>query len=724
MTGSIKDYTPNFNLIIPEFNITGWHDYLEENFRSIDALFYNLFGINNYKGVWTNNTVYNVDDVLFVGEDTTYSGRLIKVLVEHTTAGDGNFTQFFEENPTYYELFADASTAQIYAQLAKNWAVKTDGPVEENLYSSKYYADLVNTISTEIISLYQIKNSLVNLDNIKENIVNVDTNKTNININANNIEYIQNTATNINAIITCYDNINVIQNAPQAALDAQTAATNAANAETNANTYATQAANSAQSAQTYSNNSQTSATNSANSATSAASSASSANTSATNANISAINAQNFAISAQNASNLAEDWATKTDGPVSSNEYSAKYWAQQASVGAITDNKSINRNSSDELQTIGVIDQNNTSTALKEWSGTTQEYTAIQIKDTNTIYNVLEDGIYKGSTKIAAYVSSVYHPDLLSFQWSDHLLNNVSWLRADTFSWQDGTVYEAAYEHLLDDITGITPTTETVGSNTITVYTATDGHKIVLADQVQTVQDIYDETGVAWYFILDTTNQRFKLPRELPITDRVKGNGMTLGWTDGTNNGGIETTSSGSIALRKSGYGTQVGSSVSDSPVFPSDVTIGLTTDSTKSGIISHRANENSKKYLYFYVGQFSQSAIEQTAGLNAELFNGKLDISTFNETPHIVETYQNDNYWYNLYSNGWIEQGGQLLILTGASGTVTFLKEMKDTSYYATIQAYNSGTNSVIITTATTTTFSYLGNVGKNWWQVKGYIKE
>lgn len=298
MTGSIKDYTPNFNLIIPEFNITGWHDYLEENFRSIDAMFYNLFEINNYKGIWTNNTVYNVDDVLFIGEDTTYSGRLIKVLVEHTTAGDGDFTQFFEENPTYYELFADASTAQIYAQQAKDWAVKMGGPVEAGLYSSKYYADLVNAISTEITSLYQIKDSMVNLDNIKENIVSVDNNKTNINVNANNInsiintsnnilninsvannetnintiannlEYIQNTATNINDIITCSDNINAIQDAPQAASVAQTSATNAANSAT---------------------------------------------------------------SAQNASNLAQDWAIKTNGPVSGGEHSAKYWANVAEI---------------------------------------------------------------------------------------------------------------------------------------------------------------------------------------------------------------------------------------------------------------------------------------------------------------------------------------------------------------------------------------------------------
>jgi hypothetical protein len=35
-------------------------------------------------------------------------------------------------------------------------------------------------------------------------------------------------------------------------------------------------------------------------------------------------------------------------------------------------------------------------------------------------------------------------------------------------------------------------------------------------------------------------------------------------------------------------------------------------------------------YLYFYVGQFSQSATEQTAGLNASLFNGKVDLDLGN----------------------------------------------------------------------------------------------
>ena len=38
-------------------------------------------------------------------------------------------------------------------------------------------------------------------------------------------------------------------------------------------------------------------------------------------------------------------------------------------------------------------------------------------------------------------------------------------------------------------------------------------------------------------------------------------------------------------------------------------------------------------YLYFYVGQFNQSATEQTAGLNSELFNGKVDLNLNNMNP-------------------------------------------------------------------------------------------
>lgn len=125
--GSIKDYTPNFKMIIPRFDLATWHDYIEENFRNIDALFFNLFGINNYSGPWKQITSYTEGQVLFIpddrdinGEETIYSGRLVKVLVDHVTDNSDYFNVFYNLHPEYYELFADAGAAQIFAQQAQD----------------------------------------------------------------------------------------------------------------------------------------------------------------------------------------------------------------------------------------------------------------------------------------------------------------------------------------------------------------------------------------------------------------------------------------------------------------------------------------------------------------------------------------------------------------------------------------------------------------------------
>lgn len=55
-------------------------------------------------------------------------------------------------------------------------------------------------------------------------------------------------------------------------------------------------------------------------------------------------------------------------------------------------------------------------------------------------------------------------------------------------------------------------TETIAGITITFFRATDGHKICLADQATNVADLYAATGVAWYYVLDTENEQFILPR--------------------------------------------------------------------------------------------------------------------------------------------------------------------------------------------------------------------
>lgn len=254
-------------------------------------------------------------------------------------------------------------------------------------------------------------------------------------------------------------------------------------------------------------------------------------------------------------------------------------------------------------------------------------------------------IHDGSTAGGHKIGRGYHPELFAHQWSDHIINDTSWLRGDTFSWQDGGAYEAAYNHLVDDIDGKPLTSETIGSTTVQFYLADDGHKICPASEESNVSAIFTATGVAWYYILDTANTQFKLPRSKHehYGDRaVVGNGKPLGLADTVGMGGniylFSVGSSGgstwnytgnSFTTRTLNIGDSLPVSGDVDPV--QDKALGLSTVDSKSGIVSPAVEDTGQyKYLYFYVGSFTQTALENTAGLNASLFNGKVDLDAAN----------------------------------------------------------------------------------------------
>ena len=424
---------------------------------------------------------------------------------------------------------------------------------------------------------------------------------------------------------------------------------------------------------------------------------------------------------------------------------------------------------------------------------------------------LHDGTTPGGHVIGSSGGGNNSNALLSFMWADHQLNDVSWLRADTFSWQSGDVYVAAYDHLVDDfenaqttayyawtgegfIAGTQETVyttsqvpsvgdtvyyygsdglflrygtvatassanitftyagdgatsssmayggetllpvhlETIGGITIAYRLAQDGHKITTHETDAVA--IYNTTGVAWYYILDTTNRQFKLPRTkwgftgirsgvggyveagLPnitgsfstASDKNLGTGA-FSWTDNkysTNGGGKGGQWGINFSAKKS------------NPIYGN------------SDTVQPKATE---MYLYFYVGNFEQSAIEQTAGLNAEMFN---DLNAHKVIEFQASTSANNYTWYRKYADGWVEQGGQFIATSVADGSgtagnniINLPIEMANNRYWysANIQVGSNGwdyANGVILNARSTTTMTLkavagTGTLGLHW-EVKG----
>lgn len=442
-------------------------------------------------------------------------------------------------------------------------------------------------------------------------------------------------------------------------------------------------------------------------------------------------------------------------------------------------------------------------------------------------------------------------NLFDSKWSDHLINDIKWLRADNFSWQDGTVYSEAYNELAyfknnlkleissagnliikagstysypngfedDGVTpkfvqvtstqdiaygfgtstglhmvlfdntsasswyrpqyiskGKTPPTETVNymswydtennfvkgtSNYGETWTVTNravialvtldngkvtainqifngvngfdykeesgigfcqsdkGYKIALANQETAIVSLYNSTGVAWYYILDTANRRFKLPRtkwgfvglrdtvggyvaeSLPnITASLTGDLRTQGGL--TPGGAFTTTEQGNSYT---GFGLYNGKQITAINLNASRSSAAYQNNAP----VQQRATQ---MYLYFYVGKFNQTATEQTAGLKAELFNGKADLNLSNVSANIdyvVESYRNGTSWYRIYKSGWIEQGGQNK--TGTSNTaltVNLLKPFSSTNYNVLVSTITAKLNVISVQSKAASNFTCL----------------
>ncbi len=238
---------------------------------------------------------------------------------------------------------------------------------------------------------------------------------------------------------------------------------------------------------------------------------------------------------------------------------------------------------------------------------------------------------KGETKEFRAGSSL---PLLTPIWSGHLVDDISYLRSDTFAWQDGSVYSAVYNKLVEEYDDENSVEET--ENGVIFKRTPSGFKIADSAQEQNIVDLYETTGVAWYYLLDKSNNRFKLPRtkydfvglRTSVGNYVEESlpNLTGSLCSGSSTRGCFTAATGLFSKGPvvSNFFT-VTSNSSAQPAGYAYADASNCSSAYQDGApVQQRATE---MYLYFYVGEYSQSAIEQSAGITAETLNNKADIS-------------------------------------------------------------------------------------------------
>ena len=210
--------------------------------------------------------------------------------------------------------------------------------------------------------------------------------------------------------------------------------------------------------------------------------------------------------------------------------------------------------------------------------------------------------------------------------------------------------------------------------------------------------------------------------------------MALGLSNGTHQGGLgDNTSSNSYLVWSSGYyDTNVGSTTSAS-VYYDHKSLGVTTDSTKSGVITDLSNITTALDCYYYIvaATSTKTNIEVDIDEIATDLNGKADADLGNCTkPYVIDTYVNGTSWWRLWSDNWCEQGGITSVSTSLQ-TVNFLKTFANTNYTVTLGDFYNGVSgggvascaSISSKTASSMQISQVsGNSRRAHWYVCGYI--
>ena len=258
-------------------------------------------------------------------------------------------------------------------------------------------------------------------------------------------------------------------------------------------------------------------------------------------------------------------------------------------------------------------------------------------------------------------------------------------------------------------------TDTLTTPDGTAYTVTyktiKGKKVVDYANASQVDAVYSAIGSAWYYVINQDDMTFRLPMShnsecytadptrvgldvsagLPnitgsIVDLLTNATSTMGLTSGAFKTGNDLTDAGGGIWGTSNAKEMAGSG--------DGVTLDASLSNPTYGNSDTVTPPHTEFYLYFKVANAVQNLELLNTGEVLEAvnnINAKVD-----NTVHIVDSYRTTTDWYNVYSDGWIEQGGIIefpAYTQNSAKTVTYLKPFANRTCNVLAQMYGGGNN-------------------------------
>ena len=229
----------------------------------------------------------------------------------------------------------------------------------------------------------------------------------------------------------------------------------------------------------------------------------------------------------------------------------------------------------------------------EANQTLEDFT-IKIKEADEVINEIDKNI----DTLINHVSF----NLFDTKTTDYILEGKEakgWALQGTYVSKDS--YPDFYNTCLAQKTNATSNDVTLGESTLTMFVNDNGHKFYNIADKSIIDVFYEAYGIADFYGIDEENERVYLPRNkyFALTGKVMGNGMSLGLTNGTVHSGLCGNTSHTLEAREGAFNTKIGTAEGSAGTYLGDVSVGVETDSTKSGIV---LESNESKYLYYCVG--------------------------------------------------------------------------------------------------------------------------